>query len=82
MQTKLTLRLNEDLIEKAKKTARIKGVSLSKMVADYFRSISANKSTDKTTSPVLSEISGILKAKAGLKQGSGNYKKHLEDKYL
>ena len=36
MQTKLTLRLDEHLIENAKVFAKQSGKSLSQMVADYF----------------------------------------------
>ena len=36
MQTKLTLRLDDDLIEKAKSYAKGTGRSVSQMVADYF----------------------------------------------
>ncbi|MDH4161890.1 MAG: DUF6364 family protein [Nitrospirota bacterium] len=39
MTTKLTLRLNEAVINKAKKTASKKGVSLSRMVEDYFKAV-------------------------------------------
>jgi len=36
MQTKLTLRLEETLIEQAKQEAKKRGLSLSKIVSEYF----------------------------------------------
>ena len=58
MNTKLTLSMNSKLIESAKKYAERKGVSLSRLVEEYF---------GKITSPTLSqnekslmELKGIL----------------------
>lgn len=41
MITKLNLRLDDTVIKKAKKTASRKGVSLSRMVEDYFKAVAA-----------------------------------------
>jgi len=41
MQTKLTLSLDAELVEQAKLYAKEQGKSLSQMVGDYFRLISA-----------------------------------------
>ncbi|MFZ5997703.1 MAG: DUF6364 family protein [Nitrospirota bacterium] len=82
MSTKLTLRLDSELIKNAKKIARSKGVSLSTMVADYFKSVAAYQKKTEVESPVLSEVSGILSPKSDNKKLRNRYKKHLEDKYL
>ncbi len=82
MATKLTLRLDEKLIDRAKKAAKVKGVSLSKLVSDYFKSISLKQTQKNTVSPVLSEISGILSAKTKSKKIFKSYKDHIEEKYL
>ncbi len=58
MGTKLTLRLDNDLINSAKKIAKAKGVSLSMMVSDYFKTISSFQKKEEIESPVLSEIAG------------------------
>jgi len=81
MATKLTLRLDDELINLAKKTARAKGVSLSRIVEDYFRSLAARKETKTLESPVLSAISGVLSSGAGIKKPLAEYRKHLEEKY-
>ena len=81
MTTKLTLRLDDELIRQAKKTAKNKGVSLSRIVGDYFRSLTILEEKVMTESMVLSEISGVLSSGAGTKKPREEYRKHLEEKY-
>lgn len=81
MTTKLTLRLDGALIKQAKKTAQSKGVSLSRIVEDYFRSLTIQEKEVMKESPILSEISGVLSDKAGAKKPREVYRKHLEEKY-
>ena len=81
METKLTLRLDEQLISKAKTIAKSKEVSLSKMVADYFRTILSGLEKKSLKSPILSEITGILHSKTGNKKLREGYRKYLEEKY-
>jgi SOS-response transcriptional repressor LexA len=82
MGTKLTLRMDDKLIRNAKRIAQSRRVSLSRMVSDYFKSLSAQQKKEITESPVLSEIAGILPSKADNKRLLKRYKKHIEDKYL
>ncbi|MEE9492534.1 MAG: DUF6364 family protein [Gammaproteobacteria bacterium] len=77
MQTKLTLRLESQLIEQAKQHAKKQGKSLSQVVADYFRVFTQNKT--HPISPVTSSLIGVIKSDSS---GAEDYKKHLEDKYL
>ena len=80
MQTKLTLRLDDDVIDKAKKIARKRGKSLSKLVAEYFNHISAKEpESEDELSPIVKSIYGSLHG-AGI--NDNDYKKHLEEKYL
>jgi len=81
MGTKLTLRLEDVLIKNAKRAARSRGVSLSKMVADYFKTISSQQKKEPPESPVLSEISGILLPRTDEKKLLKNHKRHLAEKY-
>ena len=81
MATKLTLHVEDKLIRTAKKTARSKGISLSRMVSDYFRSIAAQQRNEIIDSPVLSEITGILSTKGNSKKFLADYWKHIEEKY-
>lgn len=81
MTTKLTLRLNETVINKAKKTASKKGVSLSRMVEDYFKAVGDQGAQEVQESPVLYEISGVLSGKKDTEQLRTGYRKHLAEKY-
>ena len=81
MDTKLTLRLEDILIKNAKRAARSRGVSLSKMVADYFKTISSQQKKGSPESPVLSEISGILPPRTDEKKLLKSYKRHFAEKY-
>jgi hypothetical protein len=79
MQTKLTLRLDETLIKKAKKHARDNGKSLSQVVSEYFSLMDQEKSGGKEDIPPLTKsLIGILR---GSKVDETDYLKHLEEKY-
>ncbi|MFH1051222.1 MAG: DUF6364 family protein, partial [bacterium] len=45
MQTKLTVRLEDELINRAKSVAEEQGKSLSKMVSDYFMALTNKEIT-------------------------------------
>ena len=81
MNTKLTLRLDNRVIEKAKKKALSVGVSLSRMVEDYFKSITEANQDELLESPVLCEIAGVLSGKTKAEKSKGDYRKHLSAKY-
>jgi hypothetical protein len=82
METKLTLRLDEGLIESAKKEARNRGTSVSQMVADYFRGIQSRKNSprhsNKGLPPVTASLLGSLK---GHDLDRARYRRHLEEKH-
>jgi len=62
METKLTLRLNEKVIERAKKYAREQKISLSKMIESYLDSLTREKSYDQETeiTPLIKSLSGVI----------------------
>jgi replicative DNA helicase len=79
MQTKLTLRLEEDLVRRAKRLAKKRGKSVSKIVADYFTLFAAEKKKpEEMLSPIVQSLKGALRGAAIDVQ---DYHKHLEDKY-
>ena len=80
MNTKLTLRLEKELIKSAKNHASIMGKSVSQMVADYFYVLD-KKSIKKPIqlTPIVKSLKGSLK-KTDVDED--DYKKYLEDKYL
>ena len=78
MQTKLTLRLDENLIFRAKTYAKEHGKSLSQVVADYFHLLT-QQSQELPIPPITQSLIGILEAHDLDEEA---YKKHLEEKYL
>lgn len=80
MQTKLTLRIDNELIEKVKVLSEKLNVSLSKMVSDYFYSLLQVDNLPEPSSPLLDEIMGVLKQKEP--DYKVEYHEYLESKYL
>ena len=79
MQTKLTLRLEEKLIDQAKKYAASEGKSISKIVADYFSLlVQQNQSTDSELPPITRSLVGILSSPID----ESDYRQYLEEKFL
>ena len=78
MQTKLTLRLEDSLIQQAKSFAKQHDKSLSQVVADYFQ-ILTDQSKKPVTSPITKSLIGVLESS---NFDEKDYKKHLEEKYL
>ena len=80
MQTKLTLRLDSELIERAKAYSNKTGKSLSSIVADLFELLGKNEKTGhRLLPPEVQSLLGIIKDK---KVNEKAYRKHLEKKYL
>lgn len=82
MDTKLTLKLNQEIIEKAKLYASQKKISLSRIIENYLNSLTIDSSNENTI-----EISPFVKSlRSGVEMPSDiDYKKdyfdHLKDKY-
>ncbi len=60
MNTKLTLKLDQQVIRKAKNYAAQKDQSLSDLVENYFRSLSLPVDSERLGS-VVKELSGVIK---------------------
>ena len=78
MQTKLTLRLDGQLIERAKAHAKKRGKSVSQMVADYFALLDRDDQPE-TLAPLTRSLYGSL---GGAVVDEDTYREHLEKKYL
>jgi len=61
MTTKLTLTMEDGVIDSAKKYARQKGKSLSDIVENYLKSISTHEVTTQDLSPKVARLKGIIK---------------------
>lgn len=60
MDKKLTLSLNERVIEKAKLYAKKHKVSLSKLIESYLQSILENKVSNEEITPLVESLSGVI----------------------
>ena len=81
MDTKLTLKLDQEIIEKAKQYASEKKLSLSRLIENYLNSLTSNKTNDDLQiSPFVKSLSSGIKIPADY-----DYKKdradYLEQKY-
>ncbi len=81
MATKLTLSLKQDVILKAKQYATQHKTSLSVLVENYFRFLTEkNKPENKTISPLVEELSGIINLPDKFDQKE-EYTNYLIEKY-
>ena len=81
MNTKLTLRLDDELVRAAKRHAISSGKSVSRLVADYFALIDAGAApadADLTPTP---RVRALLGALAGSAVDEQDYRRYLEDKH-
>ena len=81
MDTKLTLKLNQEIIEKAKQYASEKKLSLSRLIENYLNSLTSEKSSNELQiSPFVKSLSSGVKIPVDY-----DYKKdradYLDEKY-
>ena len=76
METKLTLRLNDNVIERAKSYAKSHRISLSKMIESYLDSLTREKNKDRKVpiTPLVESLSGVIKLPSDF-----DYKKEYAD---
>ena len=73
---KLTLSVDERVVARAKRYARARGTSISRLVEAYLDVVEAAPAGRRTTPPVLARLRGSLKA------GSvEDYRRHLQRKH-
>lgn len=82
METKLTLRLNDHVIERAKIYARSHKISLSKMVESYLDSVTKPNEEQKKTliTPLVESLIGVIDLPADFDYKK-EYRDFLEEKY-
>ena len=79
MNTMLTLRLDDALIENAKRHASRSGRSVSQLVADYFALIEAGEG--RIEAPLTPRVRSLLGALAGAKADERDHRRHEEKKH-
>ncbi len=85
MQSKLTIKLEQEIIARGKAHAEQQGISLSKLIENYLRLVTQVEQPDQLKySPVIQELSGIISLESDLEQEQEAYmeyllRKHRED---
>ena len=81
MNTKLTLTIEQDIIERAKRYAKEKNRSLSDIIENYLKLLTNKESNNSELSPAIESLKGAFKMPKNF-----DYKKELgkrlEEKYL
>jgi hypothetical protein len=77
MNTKLTLRLDDELVAQAKAAAAQRGKSVSQMFAEFVAALVPSR-RERSLPPVTGSLLGIMKRH---RLSEKDYKKHLLEKY-
>ncbi|MBX3257882.1 MAG: hypothetical protein KF862_27375 [Chitinophagaceae bacterium] len=83
MDSKLTLKLNETVIERAKRYASNKKISLSGLIENYLDSLTSDQNNDFEISPFVKSISSGKSIPANIddKKAREKYLDFLDKKY-
>ncbi|MCE2711653.1 MAG: DUF6364 family protein [Cryomorphaceae bacterium] len=60
MDTKLTLKLDKEIINQAKLYAESRKISLSKLIESYLQLLTKENSTKQRISPLVDSLSGVI----------------------
>ncbi len=80
MDKKLTLSLNEDVIEMAKIYSKQSNTSLSKLIESYLTSLTQNKTRGIEITPLVKSLSGVISIDNDF-DVKDEYAKYLIEKY-
>lgn len=80
METKLTLRLNKQVIDRAKDYAHSHNISLSKIIESYLLALTRQKSAATEITPLVESLSGVIHPEENFDYRMG-YSKYLKEKY-
>ena len=73
MNTKLTLNIDEHVIEEAKFYAKNNSISLSKLIENYLLSLTKRNTEETKISPLVESLTGVISFE------SDDYKKEYSD---
>ena len=80
MDTKLTLKLDKEIINRAKLYAESKKISLSKLIESYLQLLTIENSNTEEISPLVESLSGVIKLPKNY-DDKDNYTDYLTQKY-
>jgi len=80
MDNKLTLKLNDEIIEKAKKYAQTHNISLSRLIENYLTKIVSKDEPKGNITALVKSISGVIELHENTDYKS-DYAQYLSEKY-
>jgi len=80
MDKKLTLSLNQGIIENAKLYAKSNNISLSKLIEAYLSTLTRKTRVKSEITPLVQSISGVIEVPNDYNEGKA-YSEYLGEKY-
>lgn len=80
MDTKLTLKLDKEIINRAKDYAESKKISLSKLIESYLQLLTKESSSKDKISPLVESLSGVIELPQKY-DDKNDYANYLTEKY-
>jgi hypothetical protein len=80
MKTKLTLRLNKSVIERAKQYAQLHKTSVSRLVESYLDVVAQKSTSEDEITPLVESLSGVIEVDANFDH-KNEYTDYLIDKH-
>ncbi len=80
MDTKLTLKLDKEIINRAKDYAESKKISLSKLIESYLQLLTKESSSKDKISPLVESLSGVIELPKKY-DDKDDYSNYLTEKY-
>ena len=80
MDTKLTLKLDKEIINQAKLYAESKKISLSKLIESYLQMLTKENSNSDNISPLVESLSGVIELPENY-EDKDDYADYLKQKY-
>lgn len=80
MNTKLTLSLNQQIIEKAKAYAKSQDMSLSNLIENYLHSLTQTTEKEPKISSLVENLTGVIPSQSD-EMDKKEYYDYLEKKY-
>lgn len=80
MDTKLTLKLDKEIINRAKDYAESKKISLSKLIESYLQLLTKESSSIDKISPLVESLSGVIELPKKY-DDKDDYANYLTEKY-
>nr|VFJ94982.1 MAG: hypothetical protein BECKLFY1418B_GA0070995_106416 [Candidatus Kentron sp. LFY] len=80
MDSELTLKMDDTLVQQAKYQAARRGKSFSRMFGEFVHSLPENTPREQELPPITASLLGMVPGHPRISEE--NYKKHLREKYL